>query len=203
MTPGFAPLAAMVVLTGIGALAWGTEGFRVVTSEGARQLAVEETRPPVPDVRLVDQEGKPFSLRDYRGRAVLIEFIYTRCPALCGVLGDDFRRLLAPTRRAASGSDVDLLSISFDRQNDDPEALKLYGDRYGATPPHWRVAVPADDRALATLLRVFGLVVIPDGMGGFLHNGGIYLVDAQGRLARVLDPESPPRLIRQALHASG
>ncbi len=203
MTRGFAPLLGIVLLMGIGALAWGTEGFRIVTSEGARRLAIERRAPAVPDVPLVDQDGNPFSLRDYRGRTVLVEFIYTRCPSLCGALGDDFRRLLTLARSAPSQSKVDFLSISFDRKYDDPEALRLYGERYGATPPRWRVAVPADGSGLAALLRTFGVVAIPDGMGGFVHNGAIYLVDARGRLARILDPGSPPRLVREALRELG
>jgi protein SCO1 len=201
MTQGFAPLLGVVLLTGIGALAWGTQGFRVLTTDGARRLAIEQRAPAVPDARLVDQNGNPFSLRDYRGKAVLVEFIYTRCPSLCGVLGDDFRHLLDLAQGAGRG-DVDFVSISFDRQNDDPEALKLYGDRYGATPPLWRVAVPADGRGLAALLQTFGVVAIPDGTGGFVHNGALYLVNAQGRLTRILDPGAPPRLIREALRAS-
>lgn len=202
MTRSFVPLLGMVLVTGIGALAWGTEGFRVVTSEGARQLAVERTPRPVPDVRLVDQDGNSFALSDYRGRTVLVEFIYTRCPTLCGVLGDDFRRVLALMRRLAPDQEIDLLSISFDPANDDREALKLYGDRYGARAPRWRVAVPADRRALPTLLQTFGVVVIPDGLGGFVHNSAVYLVDARGRLARILDLDAPPRFIAEALRAS-
>src|SRR5690348_2667078 len=176
MTRGFAPLLGIVLLAGIGALASATDGFRVVTSEGARQLAVERAKPALPDIRLIDQRGETFSLRDYRGKTLLVDFIYTRCPTLCGVLGDDLRSLLPLAQSSGAGTDVAFLSISFDRQHDSPEALKLYGERYGATPPHWRVAVPADDRGLADLVRSFGLVVIPDGMGGFVHNGAIYLV---------------------------
>lgn len=202
MTRSFVPLLGMVLVTGIGALAWGTEGFRVVTSEGARQLTVERSPRPVPDVRLVDQDGNSFALSDYRGRTVLVEFIYTRCPTLCGVLGDDFRRVLALMQHMAPDQEINLLSISFDPANDDREALKLYGDRYGARAPRWRVAVPADRRALPTLLQTFGVVVIPDGLGGFVHNSAVYLVDARGRLARVLDSDTPPRLIAEALRTS-
>lgn len=200
MTSGFAPLLGMVLLTGIGALSWGTDGFRVVTSEGARRLAIEQEAPIVPDVALVDQNGKTFSLRDYRGRPVLVEFIYTRCPWLCGVLGDDFRRFLAQS--GALNPAVALLSISFDREHDTPQDLKAYGDRYGATAPRWRVATPADRSGLAELLRSFGVVVIRDGMGGFIHDGALYLVNAEGRLVRVLDPQSAPALVREALRTS-
>jgi protein SCO1/2 len=51
-------------------------------------------------------------------------------------------------------------------------------------------------------MQSFGVVVIPDGMGGFIHNSAVYLVDARGRLARILDPDSPPQLLAAALRVS-
>jgi protein SCO1/2 len=184
VTRGFLPLLVLSLGLGIGALAWGTDGFRVVTTEGARRLAVLGDPQPVPAVPLIDQDGRRFSLGDYRGGPVLVEFIYTNCPTLCGVLGDTFARLAAaPGPR--------LLSISFDPERDDPHALQLYGERYGAAPPRWRIAAPADRTGLHTLLKRFGIVVIPDGQGGYVHNGALYLLDLSGRVSRILDPEAP------------
>lgn len=199
MTRGFLPLLAVVLAAGIGALDWETEGFRVATSAGARQLDIGRRPRPLPDVRLFDQDGRAFSLSAYRGRPVLVDFIYTRCPTLCSVLGDDFQHVLERSGDPAAGSQIDLLSISFDLQNDDREALQLYGERFGAKAPRWRIAAPADARGLAMLLQSFGVVVIPDGLGGFIHDGAVYLVDAKGRLARILDPDAPPALLAQAL----
>jgi len=199
MSRGFLPLLTIVAATGIAALAWETEGFRVVTGAGARQLSIERAPPLLPDVRLVDQDGHAFPLSSYKGRPVLVDFIYTRCPTLCGELGDDFHGVLQLMGGTATGVPLDLLSISFDPQNDDRQALQLYGDRYGAKAPRWRIAAPADDRGLAALKQSFGVVIIPDGIGGFIHNSAVYLVDAQGRLARILDPDSPPQLFADAL----
>jgi protein SCO1 len=187
MTRGFALFIGLVLLAGVGALAWATEGFRVITSEGARELAVARHPLPVPDVQLVDQEGHAFSFADYRGQTVLVDFIYTHCPKLCGVLGDDFRHVLA--RGDAQNGRVALLSISFDPA-DDREALALYADRFGARPPRWRIAKADGASGLAMLLQTFGVTVTPDGIGGFVHDGTIYLVDESGRLARFFDPNA-------------
>jgi protein SCO1 len=202
MSRGFLPLLAIVVAVGSAAIAWETDGLRVVTTAGARQLAVERTPISLPDVRLVDQNGHAFSLSEYKGRPILVDFIYTRCPTLCGELGDDFHSVLKLMSGTGDARPIDLLSISFDPQNDDREALQLYGDRWGAKAPGWRIAAPADDRSLAALLQSFGVVVIADGMGGFIHNSAVYLVDGQGRLARILDPDAPPQLLARALSSS-
>jgi protein SCO1 len=202
MSRSFVALLGSVLLIGFAAFACATEGFRVVTSEGARRLAIARAPPPVPDVALVDQDGVSFWLDDYHGKTLLIEFIYTRCPTLCGVLGDDFNQVLTLLGDAASNRNIELLSISFDWENDNREALKLYGDRYGATAPRWRVAMPIERRDLAALLHTFGVVAIPDGMSGFVHNSAIYLVDGSGRLVRIIDPDAPRQLVATALGVS-
>lgn len=202
MSRGFLPLLAIVVAVGSAVIAWETDGLRIVTTAGARQLAVERAPLSLPDVALVDQNGHAFSLSEYKGRPVLVDFIYTRCPTLCGELGDDFHGVLELMGGTGTARPIDLLSISFDPQNDDREALQLYGDRWGAKAPGWRIAAPADQRSLAALLRSFGVVVIADGMGGFTHNSAVYLVDGKGRLAGILDPDAPPQLFAQALRSS-
>jgi protein SCO1 len=198
MTRSFPALLAFVLLIGIAALAFETDGFRVITSAGARQLSIERAPQAVPDARLVDQNGAPFTLADYKGRPVLIDFIYTRCPTICTALGDDFARVRQLVGGTRAHAPIDLLSISFD-PTDDRAALGLYSDRFGAEPPRWRIAAPADARARAELLRSFGVVVIPDGLGSFIHNDAVYVVDAYGRLARILDPDAPDRLLAAAL----
>jgi protein SCO1 len=196
MTRGFPVLLAVVLATGIGALAFATDGFRVVTSARARQLSIERQPLALPDVRLRDQDGNAFSLLGYRGRPLLVDFIYTRCPTLCSARGDDFHRVMELAHDAATR--IDLLSISFDPGNDDSEALRLYADRYGAVAPRWRIATPTDARGLGALLQSFGVVVIPDGMGGFIHNSAVYVVDGRGRLVRILDPDAPVRILAAA-----
>jgi protein SCO1/2 len=202
MTRGFPVLLALVLATGTAALYFETDGFRVATSTGARQLSVERAPQIVPDARLVDQDGAPFTLGAYRGRAVLVDFIYTRCPTICGLLGDDFANVLRLTEATRSREPIDLISISFDPRNDDREALRLYGERFCAKAPHWRIATPTDPQELPALLQSYGVVVIPDGMGGLVHNDAVYVIDARGRLARILDPETPAQLVAAALQVA-
>lgn len=202
MTRSFLVLLTFVMSTGVAALAFETDGFRVVTSAGARQLSVERAPPMMPDARLVDQDGTPFTLSAYRGRAVLVDFIYTRCPTICGLLGDDFANVLQLMKATRLSTPIDLLSISFDPQNDGREALRLYGERFGAKAPRWRIAAPSNKQELAGLLQSFGVVVIPDGTGGFIHNDAVYVIDARGRLARILDPDPPTGLVDAGLEVA-
>lgn len=200
MTRGFPTLLGLVLAACLAALSFETDGFRVVSSAGARQLAIERSPRPLPNPQLVDQDGHVFSLAGYRGRRLMVDFIYTRCPTICGLLGDDFENVARMVDNGAAAG-IDLLSISFDPANDDREALRLYGERFGAHAPHWRIARPANAEGLAALLQSFGVVVIPDGAGGFIHNSAVYVVDGQGRLVRILDPDAPGQLVTAALQA--
>lgn len=171
-----------VLLFGTASLWAGTDGFRAFTAESARRLAVREHPRALPDVLLQDAGGRDFRLRDYRGQRVLVEFIYTRCTTLCTVLGSSFQRVY----RTAPERDVKLVSISFDPA-DTLTDLRDYARRYGADGRRWRVARVADPERLKALLRAAGVVVIPDGYGGFQHNAAIQMIDRRGRLARIFD----------------
>jgi protein SCO1/2 len=196
MRAGFPLLFAAAVALGLSGLAVATDGFRVVTTDGAHRLAVARARPLLPDFALIDADGAAFSLSDYQGRIVLVEFVYTACPVVCGVLGNGFAQLQKMMRRERAADRISLLSISFDRAHDRLADLKSYGERFAAAAPRWRIALPPAGE-LAPLLDSFGVVVIPDGWGGFTHNAAIGVVDKDRRLVRILDPAEPPLLLAQ------
>jgi hypothetical protein len=111
--------AIAVVATGVAALAAVTEGFRVVTSEGAWRLAVAERPRPLPDAALTDQAGRTFRLSGLHGRPVLVEFLYMNCmncPAICGLLASQFQAGLETLLARPQTREVLLLSIALIRR---------------------------------------------------------------------------------------
>jgi protein SCO1/2 len=101
-------------------------------------------------------------------------------------------------RASDDGDGVALLSISFDPR-DTPERLREYASHFGADGRAWRFARFRDTTTIATMLRAFGVVVIPDGKGDFEHNAAIHVVNADGKLSRVLDADAPPAAVLQAV----
>ncbi|MGH7679526.1 MAG: SCO family protein [Gemmatimonadaceae bacterium] len=180
-----------------GALLWrGTDGFRALTTEQARRLAIAREPRPVPEIALEDQDGRVFTLAEYRGRPVVLDFVYTQCASVCPLLSVGFQRLEMEGRGRAPR--LELLSISFDPR-DTPGHLRAYAARYGADGERWRFARVRKSGDLAALLRAFDVVVIPDGRGDFQHNAAVLVVDAQGRFNRVLDPGATLGEIDRAL----
>ena len=180
----------LALFYGAALLGFGTDGFRAFTSEAARRLAVAETPRPLPGTALEDAAGRTFTVGDYAGGLVLVAFIYTGCPDICTTVGDSFAQLQRALPASLRGRAVSLVSISFDPR-DRPADLAAYARRYDARDDTWRMARVIDDRARRNLLEAFGVVAIPDGVGGFVHNAAIHLVDRQGRLARIVDYDRP------------
>ena len=192
----FAAIAA--VAAGSAVLAAVTDGFRVATTEGAWRLAVAERPRPLPDATLLDQSDRAFRLSALRGRPVLVEFFYTSCPAICGLLVSQFQAVLDALVERPRGREVLLLSVSFDPDRDTVTELADYAARLGDDGRIWRIARVNNPGELRGLLDAFGVVVLPDGVGGFVHNAAIYLIDAEGRLAGVYDPDAAERAIAEA-----
>lgn len=183
-----------VLAAGLAAFTWATDGFRVATAEGARRLAVAEHPVTVPDVKLEDMDGRVLQLSQYQGRPLLVDFIYTTCPTVCQDLGQSFGEILEVQRKQGRETEVALLSISFDLENDTPELMRHFAEHHGADGKVWTIARPTNAADLQALLTTFGVKVLPDPLVGFQHNVAIHLVDSQGRLARIVDPTTDAAL---------
>lgn len=111
---------------------------------------VPEAGDAVPDFKLRNQDGRTIHLAQFRGKALLITFIYTRCPL------PDFcprvtRNFAAIEKQLATDpallAKTQLLCISFDPEHDTPERLRAYGAAYIGSDAksafaHWAFAVP-------------------------------------------------------------
>ena len=184
-------LDLFIVAAGGATLHAASDGLRAFTTESARRLAIREAPRALPALRLQADDGSFIDLRDYRGRWLLVDFIYTRCQSYCSVLGGDFAQLQDRLAQPLAQGRLHLLSISFDPDNDDPARLADYQQRFGDRGIGWIAARPADATGLGQLSRVFGVTAVPDGMGGFVHNAAIAVVGPGGRLVAILDWDDP------------
>lgn len=180
-------VSLVLLVTGLGVLAVATHGFRAYTTETARRLAVREHPRLVPPLPLQTADGRHTSFAELRGRWLLVDFIYTRCMSYCSVQGSEFARLQRQLTDPITTGKVVLLSVSFDPARDDPAALASYQRQHGDHGAGWIAARPLDQADLAALMQVFGVVAVPDGLGGYVHNAAIAVVDPEGRLVAILD----------------
>lgn len=103
---------------------------------GAGSFPAASTANCLPDITLVDQNGRAVSLASLKGRPVLVDFIYTECPGPCLMLTSKMVNT-AKLLRAQMGTQVQLLSISIDPAHDTPAALSRYAKAQGANMKGW------------------------------------------------------------------
>ncbi len=190
-------LASLLILAaGIAALAAATDGFRAFTSETARRIAVREHPRRLPSLSLQAADGRIVELGGLRGRWLLVDFIYTRCITYCSVQGSEFAQLQDRLARPIAAGRALLLSISFDPAHDAPAQLAAYQHRSGDRGAGWIAARPLNAADLEALKQVFGVTAIPDGLGGYVHNAAIAVVDPRGRLVAITDWSAPDEAAR-------
>jgi protein SCO1/2 len=143
----------------------------------------------IPDVSLVDEHGQRHRVSEWRGTALAITFIYTRCPLpdFCPVMD----RRFVEVQRQLSGDQtlstkVHLLSISFDPAFDTQDVLAAHAKTLGADPAMWNFLTGEAADVERFALR-FGVSVIREGGATeIVHNLRTAIVDGNGRLVRIL-----------------
>ena len=142
----------------------------------------------MPDYPFTNELGQAIHLGQFKGQALGLTFIYTRCPLpmFCLRMSSNFADAC---RKLSTMPDApknwQLLSISFDPEHDTPQMLKGYAKRYDYDTNHWSFATGAliDIDAIT---EQFGLMFPREGAGvTFNHNLRTVVVDAQGRVQKV------------------
>jgi protein SCO1/2 len=129
---------------------------------------------------LVDQDKKPFSFMDLKGRTVVMNFIFTHCPSSCPM---QLRALsqIQQALPAALQDRVHFVSVSMDPVRDTPPVLRQYAASIGANLHNWSF-VTGDEQEITWLHQYYHVQVKPIEGGLFDHRVIVYLLDATGRL---------------------
>jgi protein SCO1/2 len=143
----------------------------------------------VPDFRFLNQSGRTVRLAQWRGKVVLLTFIYTRCPLadFCPRMSHNFAEIdKALQGDPALYAKTHLLSISFDPRYDTPAVLKSYGGAYTGQYTkerfaHWEFAVPPADE-LAAVDEFFCVGVTPGDSGTLMHSLSTVLIGKDGKV---------------------
>lgn len=101
-------------------------------------LARRSAPPPmvvVGDWKLTSHDGKEFGSNDLKGKVVIANFFFTRCPTICPKLMNDLREV--HKRFGNDAKDVHFLSFSVDPEFDQPQVLRDYAKKMGFEAPNW------------------------------------------------------------------
>jgi protein SCO1/2 len=145
----------------------------------------------VPDFKLRNQDGRAIHLAAFKGKALLVTFIYTRCPLpdFCPRVTHNFaqvNRELAATPTVYAKTH--LLCVSFDPENDTPARLRAYGATYIGSDAkdaftHWDFAVPSQP-VLKQMAQFFNVGMSGAADGSITHTLSTTLIAPDGKVVR-------------------
>jgi protein SCO1/2 len=178
-----AALLASALLAACGGGSGGA-GSSAATDEAVRFAGIEaapaQTAPPL---RLRNYTGKPVNLREDRGKAVLVTFIYTHCPDTCPLIVSHMKTALALL--GARAKEVRILAVSTDPRGDDPRTVAAFLKAHGMIG---KMQYLIGSRAeLGRVWKGWSIVAKPAKSGRDLveHSAMIYGIAADGRITTV------------------
>ncbi|HKS40128.1 MAG TPA: copper-binding protein [Blastocatellia bacterium] len=161
------------------------------SASAARSSVGPKPGEEVPDFTLVNQDGRRVRLRSYKGRALVLTFIYTRCPLpdYCPLMTDNFAEIIKAIKNdAALYAKTQLLSVSVDPEYDTPERLREYGagrttESGAQTFSRWQFATGSADE-VKRIATYFGLQYFTEA-DQIIHSLVTAVISPDGKVAKL------------------
>jgi protein SCO1/2 len=173
-------LRAVCALAAVGAS--GVALAQAPDAEQAYRASQAAIGQALPDVTLRDRLNRPVKLSDYRGRPLVVSFVYTGCFQACPVATQTLSKAVKQAREALGADAFQVVSIGFNQPFDTPEAMAAFARQNRVADPRWEFLSP-DPRDVAALTRAFGFSFQATPKG-FDHITQATIVDASGVVYR-------------------
>jgi len=143
----------------------------------------------VPDFKLLNQSDRTIQLNQFKGKIVLMTFIYTRCQLadFCPRMSHNFADIdKALAADPALYKQTHLISVSFDPTYDTPKVLRSYGGAYTGNYTnerflHWDFAAPTE-KELPAMTQFFNVGVTPGDSKSLTHSLSTVLIGKDGKI---------------------
>jgi protein SCO1/2 len=183
-------VAGVVALVAIG----GTPGARARSEARADDFdaaAVLTPAAPAPPLALHNYLGRPVNINSYRGKAVLVTFLYTNCPDICPLITSNLRVALN-LMGAKEASKVQVIAVSVDPRGDTPKAVAAFLARHEMTGRMQYLIGSAKE--LARAWKAWGVGSERDAEQPQLvnHTGVIYGITSSGKRLTLYDASFEP-----------
>jgi protein SCO1 len=179
---GPAKLAATLWLAGAllqpAAVAQEAERPPGLDQKAALQASQAAVGQAVGDYTLLDREGRPVRLASYRGKPLLVSFIYTGCFEVCPTTTRSLEEAVRALQGRFGTNQFNVVSIGFNQPADSPQALKAFAAQHRISQPNWDFLSPPAP-IVEPLTRNFGFAYEATP-AGFDHVLQVSLVDAKG-----------------------
>ena len=171
-------------------------------SETALRLSQAAIGTTPPDYTLLDRQGQAVRLSSFRGKPLLVSFIYTGCFQVCPTNTRSLYQAVQALQKLVGSDKFNVVSIGFNQPYDSPQAMRSFAAQHAINAVNWEFLSPHPSIVTA-LTKDFGFSYMPTA-AGIDHVLEVTLLDAQGRInAQVygdkLSPEKLGEPVRQLL----
>lgn len=129
---------------------------------------------------LLDRRGNPVRLSDYRGKPLLVSFIYTGCFQICPTTTRSLHEAVQDLGKLVGFDKFNVVSIGFNQPFDSPEAMRAFAAQNSISTSNWEFLSPHRS-IVEALTRDFGFSYVAN-TGGFDHVLEVTVLDGQGRI---------------------
>ena len=163
-----------------------TDALRRDTVERGR-IVLRGANDLMPPMALWNQNGKLLFKKDFLGKPIAINFIFTHCrnAQMCPASTQCMKRLADELEKYPELKNVKLISVSFDPQNDSPGILNSYAAGYGINPARHNF-LTGDANQIKDLMRQYGILTTQSD-GTIIHNAALIVVSPEGRIIQRRD----------------
>ena len=135
-----------------------------------------------PEFTLQDAEGKKFTLIDFQGKVLVLNFVYTECPDVCLLHMALIAEFQAMVKVAQMQDRVQFLTVTTDPKNDTPAVMRGFGSKHGLDSANWAFLTSGADNPKATreLAERFGHRFTEVDDGHQAHGVVTQVIDREG-----------------------
>ena len=176
-------LLACALAAAVAAPAWAADehaGRSGLDGSYALRVSQQAVGRQIGEHVLLNREGKPVALSSYRGKPLLVSFIYTGCFSICPTTTRSLQKAVNDLQKAVGPNQFNVVSVGFNQPEDSPQALKSFARQNGINNPNWDFLSPPM-ASVAALAKDFGFVYAATS-AGFDHVLQVSVLDAQGRI---------------------
>ena len=133
----------------------------------------------------LDQDGKPFTKEDLKGKVWVADFIFTNCEDVCLPMTANMVKLQQKLKDEGI-SDVEFVSFSVDPEVDKPEVLKEFGDQFNVDYTNWHFLTGYSQEEIQTFAmdNFKTIVQKPENEDQVIHQTSFYIMDQDGKIIR-------------------
>lgn len=158
----------------------------VITIEKNGKITTDTIWHKVRNFTLTDQLGRPFIFDSLKGKIVVVNSFFTRCPNICPGLTRNIRKLQKSydepkNKKFTDTSSVSFVSLSIDPERDSVNDLKKFADRFAVNSDNWSMLTGSKKEIYDLMLHEFRIPASDGGVidSNFIHSEKIILLDKE------------------------